>query len=836
MSTIKGPPPPIKPKPRNLPPVPAKKPELKSATPVNENDNNNNGDEFIASLRGGLRKTNASTRKIDQKTIDSVVSKPIKMSMDLSDSDSEPENEENKQDESLTNETIASPFKKGVDKKGYPLPPQRNQNDIAMTYAMNHNNFKSPLKKSVGINNGNSESNNDSLAFAEGMRSPLKNNVFPPPPARRLPPKPASKKEMKEKEPSEEVNNEKEEEGPPPPLPARKPTKPIDGESAPPKLPTRRNNVPKPAPKTSREEEIEAGIPNSDVDHEYEDEYEDERSIHVSNKHSNGQNNDKTPIKPRPTPRPRTRTNEHGERERKGSYSHGYDSSDDDYGYGRGSNRQERPSFSSASSSSSQFLNTAKSFSKDSYYAAKEKSGPLAKQAMGGLNKMREKIKNKMNNDELNDFDSDDDEDRYRSLKTKRSNEPERFERRDSRNSSLTPEPPRRPQRRNVSDDAQNLRHEADADTSFDEDRPPLPVRKTAQRSKGIPLPGLTNDEELQPPHRIKPQTPVKSKQLFEVQNIDNDNIMLRAPAPLPASRRSASNSVSSGSVPPPPPSRNKAPVAPPPRSANTVAWKEPSLNLEITSLWFTKDDNSKLPKDLQGLNYQLSHGSVGAKEFKIYAFRLEDLATLRLKLVWKKGDANPLDTLTSETSFTPPPTASAKLLKEGHEKFGEHIANWCEVKEGQTVGNGECWTLAHDALERACGKYAFVSTGYVHGALICTYTGSENIPKVTVPSTSDEIRRGDILQFKNCVFKYPQRIVSCGSPDHTAIVLDVKPGDKSSSDGKLKWVEIIQQNMNGVKKVRVSDLDFSYLSEGELKVYRPVPQEWITDLAEVVI
>lgn len=153
-------------------------------------------------------------------------------------------------------------------------------------------------------------------------------------------------------------------------------------------------------------------------------------------------------------------------------------------------------------------------------------------------------------------------------------------------------------------------------------------------------------------------------------------------------------------------------------------------------------------------------------------------------------------------------------------------------MKEGTTVGNGECWTLAHDALEKACGKYAFVSSGLNHGALLATYTSTG----VTTPTVTDELRRGDILQFKTCVFEYPNRTLTFGAPDHTAVVLDVKPSEDTSKDPRYKWVEIIQQNIGGVKKVRVGDIDLAKMTSGEIRAFRPVDSTWVTPLADVVI
>ncbi|GME96831.1 unnamed protein product [[Candida] boidinii] len=153
------------------------------------------------------------------------------------------------------------------------------------------------------------------------------------------------------------------------------------------------------------------------------------------------------------------------------------------------------------------------------------------------------------------------------------------------------------------------------------------------------------------------------------------------------------------------------------------------------------------------------------------------------------------------------------------------HVANWCEANEGHQVGDGECWTLAKFALAKGCGKRAFISSGYTHGALICTIKGIKaNIaPEIVEEVPTDSIKRGDILQFTECCFRYPNKALFFGAPHHTSIVLSASDNDSE--------VEVMHQNVNGKKIVQRESLDLSKLTEGEIKVFRPVNVNWIEEL-----
>jgi len=118
----------------------------------------------------------------------------------------------------------------------------------------------------------------------------------------------------------------------------------------------------------------------------------------------------------------------------------------------------------------------------------------------------------------------------------------------------------------------------------------------------------------------------------------------------------------------------------------------------------------------------------------------------------------------------------------------------------GKQVGDGECWSLAAAALN-ASG--ACPAEGYTFGREL--RQGEEWWP-------------GDIIQFTRCRFKinYPggrHTIITCGSPNHTAIFGGMQNG----------LVMIDQQNHNGIKTGAVMCLDMRTLVSGSYKVFRPL-------------
>jgi hypothetical protein len=136
----------------------------------------------------------------------------------------------------------------------------------------------------------------------------------------------------------------------------------------------------------------------------------------------------------------------------------------------------------------------------------------------------------------------------------------------------------------------------------------------------------------------------------------------------------------------------------------------------------------------------------------------------------------------TASNANTVSPTYNAKIL----EFAVNHL--------GMQVGNGECSTLAADALIYAGAKPA---DGYVFGAKI--------------PMSS--IQGGDILQFENALFAGQLYWLRLGFPHHTAIVDSVQG----------TTVVVLQQNYNNSRVVRMTALDFADFQSGTVTAYRAV-------------
>ncbi len=152
-----------------------------------------------------------------------------------------------------------------------------------------------------------------------------------------------------------------------------------------------------------------------------------------------------------------------------------------------------------------------------------------------------------------------------------------------------------------------------------------------------------------------------------------------------------------------------------------------------------------------------------------------------------------------SDGNFRPPIN-----FDQGHEdiNLNRRIMAFAAKNFGKQVGNGECWTLAADALQAAGGIPA---QDYVFGRPL---------------NRDEQWWPGDIIQFTKCRFKETlpgpgnrHVIISAGAPNHTAIYGGQQNGSSM----------IAQQNNNGVKKVSVMYLDFSTLVSGSFNVYRPL-------------
>jgi hypothetical protein len=148
----------------------------------------------------------------------------------------------------------------------------------------------------------------------------------------------------------------------------------------------------------------------------------------------------------------------------------------------------------------------------------------------------------------------------------------------------------------------------------------------------------------------------------------------------------------------------------------------------------------------------------------------------------------------------------------------------------GSQVGDGECWTLANNALKVVATKCSsrgqepcMASQSFIHGYLMYSYFPSSSIPEPQGKVEGAGVARGDIIQLYKAHFKYPDGGQAwAGDPDHTAVITGVEP------DGVLRAVE---QNVGGKKRVQPGKYNMAQMVSGEVRIFRAVGESWIGTL-----
>ena len=132
-----------------------------------------------------------------------------------------------------------------------------------------------------------------------------------------------------------------------------------------------------------------------------------------------------------------------------------------------------------------------------------------------------------------------------------------------------------------------------------------------------------------------------------------------------------------------------------------------------------------------------------------------------------------------------------------------QRVVAFAKQNLGKKVGNGECWTLAADAISAAGGKRP---RDYVHGREL---------------RPGEAVLPGDIMQFTSVRLENRKGWVQLGSPHHTAVVQEV---------AGPKTYKILHQNVGGgggdPKIVKSQTINLAELKSGSIKIYRPQPKE----------
>ncbi|ODV90843.1 hypothetical protein CANCADRAFT_31684 [Tortispora caseinolytica NRRL Y-17796] len=277
---------------------------------------------------------------------------------------------------------------------------------------------------------------------------------------------------------------------------------------------------------------------------------------------------------------------------------------------------------------------------------------------------------------------------------------------------------------------------------------------------------------------------------------------------------------VAAQSVSPPTPIAAPAPVQTPTpvtvQAPVKPSWSPPQYDLELGTGWFARQPLS-LPSCFNGMPYAISSTQFGNSQTLIISIRnTTDLSIFKLNCTFDLS--RPVETVQAQrVDIPPPPELPESELLKASSFFGEHVASWCEQRINQQVGNGECWTLAHDALESVSG--CMPSQGLVHGHLI--YSWDDGV----VTGSTHNIKRGDIIQFRSGCLKSGNRTSYAGAPDHTSVVVRI-------DEPNLGAVTVLEQNVGGRRTVGYGQYAASEMVSGSLKVFRPMWAQWAGELS----
>ena len=144
-------------------------------------------------------------------------------------------------------------------------------------------------------------------------------------------------------------------------------------------------------------------------------------------------------------------------------------------------------------------------------------------------------------------------------------------------------------------------------------------------------------------------------------------------------------------------------------------------------------------------------------------------------------------------------------------------------------MGNGECWTLAHNALVAVGSSFSsrgqepcMPSQSYTHGYKIFSFS-PPSLPQPRGGVLEAGVVRGDIIQFTSSRFEAKNGSWKlAGMPDHTSVVVGV------DQDGGLR---VLEQNVGGVKKVVDGHYVMADLVKGDVKIFRAVGEHWVGKL-----
>ena len=143
-----------------------------------------------------------------------------------------------------------------------------------------------------------------------------------------------------------------------------------------------------------------------------------------------------------------------------------------------------------------------------------------------------------------------------------------------------------------------------------------------------------------------------------------------------------------------------------------TDPWQPREVDLELEKKWFAGQAYatriSSVPSFLSGNPYTYSlSGNIQQRVLILSTQFSDDLSRSKFRVEFISGGGPSHGQVISaqRIDYPPPPSApSITELTQAAAAFGENLARYTESMIGTQVGNGECWTLAHDGLAAVPG------------------------------------------------------------------------------------------------------------------------------------
>ncbi|KAL1953278.1 hypothetical protein VTO42DRAFT_3312 [Malbranchea cinnamomea] len=178
----------------------------------------------------------------------------------------------------------------------------------------------------------------------------------------------------------------------------------------------------------------------------------------------------------------------------------------------------------------------------------------------------------------------------------------------------------------------------------------------------------------------------------------------------------------------------------------------------------------------------------------------------------------------------------NANELQLATEWYGKHVFAFCEENLGFVVGDGECWTLAQQALQEA-GRRAIaeghdppmVSMGRVHGQCILEWKADSKTDVRQVLAFARPAA-GDIMEMDGAKFRKHRTVMGILNEmtnvrmgKHTAIVDCVRANGSK--------IAVIEQNTKMESRVTRGEYELADMVAGKIKIYRPIGQSTYSPL-----